>query len=265
MFTLFLLISTAFSLQCAVGYYSFNGGCKKCDEHCKENKCYTEEGCSECETNYYLHPTEHYCVECIGCNNGKCTVDGYCEECSEGYFNDNGKCVLVEHCKTFAGQNGCEECEDGYYGATCKECPIDCLQCDKKKGCTKCEGEFDVIEDCSKCDTNCESGNCLADGKCAKCKENYYLKNEYCESCGKGCTKCENNKGCTECDLTKYALVNNECIEKDEKCLKYDEENQTGCTLCQDDYVIYQGKCVPPYRCTDYISGVKCTKCGGWY
>ena len=95
-------------------------------------------------------------------------------------------------------------------------------------------------EICTKKVENCAM--CLAD-TCIRCKNNYYLKNNSCIECSKGCVNCDITQGCTRCE-TGYYLDNGICTMCPEGCAKCD--SATSCSECKQGY---------------YINGSNCTEC----
>ena len=278
---------TALCNYCYSGYYLDNKD-KKCkiqnEEEYKHCEIY-ENGCIECEINYYLGED----LKCSKTKNCRESENEKCIECKEGYFlGKDNKCSTVKHCIYSGGLFECEECEDGYYfneyNKTClkadnnfKNCKIAIFEKDK---CSLCKDNYYLNKTDYLCYDNTEEDNIYYKceytdyngEKCDKCKMGYYLTSGD-EKCIKvsNCKYSKNENECKVCDDT-YCLdvknkkcVNNDYLENENQkifiaCNKTNSEGDK-CELCIEGYEADEnGYCVDVERCEEKESGI-CTKC----
>ena len=292
--------------SCDEGYKLFNGKCiKDCNigenEKCLE--CKTEIGennqCLNCNEGYYLDINYNKeeckkieidnCIEvilesnnlkCVNCSLGFMLYNNECIEACD--IGDNEKCAS---CKSIYEQKEfCDSCNSGYYldneidPTRCQSCEIEnCKNCKKISGnitCISCKEGFTLFnETCFKsCDKNCEQCyfDGINDGICLKCKETYFLKENYilidhlyekeknCSKCPEGCSNCfdfyvGNDKislNCSTC-INGYKISNYICekqcdVGEENLCLTCNDTIKNRCATCNLGYYldINNGTCI---------------------
>ena len=201
-----------------------------------------------CEKNYFT-PGDG---KCYNCDNEKVGMPGCKGECDFSYERDNT--IL---CKG--------ECKEGYIESSKGICEL----CENvNEGCNKCHYEEKYPEDYKgikrerrfECD-NCKEGYIKSkNGECLACQD---LVDENCDECQKDdsgkykCTKCKkhyaiNNDGiCSICVSTK-ALINNKCINCDDKnnggiencilCKENDKGDGIICGQCNKKHILFSNE-----------------------
>lgn len=272
---------------CYSGYY-LDKKDKKCKKQNGDEFIHCEvydNGCLECELNYYRGED----LKCTKTKNCHQSENEKCIECREGYYlgHDN-KCSFVEHCIYSGGLYECEECEEGYYfSRTYKNCLKDdenfqhckiaiydgskCGECKKDYYLNKtnylCYDNTDKNNKFYKCEYTDYQGE-----KCAKCLEGYFfsLGDEKCltiDNC-----KYSNNEGeCIVCDdyycldVKNQKCVDNDFLEDENQkifiaCNRTNKEGDR-CELCLDGYEVDEnGYCIDVERCEEKENGI-CKKC----
>ncbi|KAM7391946.1 hypothetical protein PAMP_022592 [Pampus punctatissimus] len=250
---------------CSTGYYlseqtSDNGqvqrSCRKCDHSCYECLGPGERNCSSCVSGYNLeagacvvstickdgeymskHGTCHLCditcMQCTGPEREDCTAcpptrffdDGRCDiRCQTGRYPMGRQCHLCHHT--------CHECTD--------EGPDNCTSCDRDRFGearylfqSQCravcpEGFFPSARRlCESCPANCII--CTAADHCLRCGPGHKLRNGQCVplECSAGKAANGENDDCLRCDKgCKQCEHNN----------SEDQEQETVCLKCEDDY-----------------------------
>ena len=228
--------------ECKEGYF-LNKGDKKCTniENCYES---TFGICDKCLEGYCLDKTSNKCIEQN--ENLKYCKEAFnknnCNICDDNYFFDEkGKCVENKFCSK--SNNGfCTQCISGYFLTekknACTKTEKNCYSGKKDLGiCEKCKDNYYLDYEDEKCKLNKEDNNfkyCLiADGKCNKCIDGYFLGEDKKCSLTKNCA--ESNLGiCNICIDNYYLGLDNKCNNV-EYCIftsKYSDE----CEECKDNY-----------------------------
>eukprot|EP00440_Ansanella_granifera_P021337 gb/GFBE01023163.1/.p1 GENE.gb/GFBE01023163.1/~~gb/GFBE01023163.1/.p1 ORF type:complete len:1520 (+),score=233.79 gb/GFBE01023163.1/:1-4560(+) len=186
--------------ECPGNHFSFGGPtggeCRMCHDECVS--CSSENGCTECNGDLYLHE-------------GSCT-----ETCPDGYYESveitqgNGNCVScnssMPFCKTCDGPSSCTSCYESHFlregqeGCfdTCPEGSFDIKQKDRTIGCQNC------MEHCHECATHdtckvCGGYTYLLNGTCRNhCPEGYSAAgvHEHGRLCVRFCTDERKNNLC---------------------------------------------------------------------
>jgi len=245
-------------IECINQYEVLNGlcfkTCKKGDNElcleCNNTPLQITENCLNCNNGYFLpndindktkcYPCEIGCINCFGNIN-----QSICINCEEGYAVINGKCIkncelgpgeLCLTCNYDNNDQNCLTCNEGYY------LPNDI---NNKKRCKKC-GEF--MKKCHE-----ENEQIIPD----ECYNPYIISGRYCmEQCIIGtefnCLSCseipEKINQCQTCNIGYYLATDSDkkrCFQCSLGC-KYCYGIQTNniCTECQNDFMLYEGKCV---------------------
>lgn len=263
---------------------AFNGSltCLKCSEILEKcDECSNTTSCSKCQPNYFLHESEHSCIEC--------NKDLHPDMFPSGSTDGSGSCKLcssaLQHCVLCnSDENHCASCEKNYYldsNDKCTEClGTNVLSDDSTNKCLLCNSRFPQCEECNlttntcqKCQTNfymdpnndcvaCDLPNSFKEGKsdgtgmCKLCNSTMANCN-FCDNSTK-CTKCVNNfyldknSHCVECkEDSKFAKGNDDgfgscedCSSQIENCLKC-SGNSSNCDLCAPGlyFIVSHGKC----------------------
>ncbi|OWR45264.1 hypothetical protein KGM_210251 [Danaus plexippus plexippus] len=214
--------------HCNSGYSKVNGKCVPvCEGECQNGFCAGPNKC-ECNLGYEIDPLDRFTCRPVcnpACVNASCVFPGTCS-CYPGYesltanickpkCDDclNGDCI---------GPNECR-CQEGYelIGTKCKPvCSQICVNgyCSTPDTCSCNNGyELDARDKftCNPiCKEKCINGTCVSPDIC-QCFEGYE-KTSNDNSCKPKCLSCENGI----------------CIRPD-------------VCSCDDDYVLYNGTCVP--------------------
>ena len=142
-----------------------------------------------------------------------------------------------ENCKEVCNSDcTCDNSKNGFYGVYCNNPCLDENSeiCDKHNGkCIKCNETFYLKENnCIKCNENCFDLKCEDEtGICNECPPN--KEGDFCEICKlENCENCDNNGTCIKCNETFY-LKDNNCIKCNENCTDSKCEDETGkCNEC---------------------------------
>ena len=177
-----------------------------------------------------------------------------CKKCKTGYSLSEGKCVKIEHCRSYSSdQTTCLSCQDGYK-----------LNDDKTLCITYGEDHCNTY-------TTVEGGTTKI---CNECQPGYKLKEDNtCELVVEHCVESElsgNDLICYECEKD-YALneANNKCIafpkcievDEDDKCIKCEHDSDSGIEYIHANQ---EGKCVFDI-CKEYNDDWKCKKCENYF
>ncbi|XP_037294452.1 cysteine-rich with EGF-like domain protein 2 [Manduca sexta] len=164
----------------------------------------------------YCCPPNHFSESCIPCpldkNNKLCGGHGKCD--GDGTRKGNGTCI----CHTGYTGNYCEECSKNFYLSNSI-----CMPC--HKACDGCSGEG--VNSCNKCKNGwiMQSKSCIDIDECSSsslCKENQYCVNREgsykCKNCDPSCKSCkgDGSANCTLCD-DMYTLWSGKCVGKEQK------------------------------------------------
>ena len=237
---------------CDEGYNLINNKCipkdqnfvKECEKGNNEKclSCNNEKGkedeCLECNTGYYLPKNSNekkVCKKCeidkcIECSDNSNSNEVTCNKCEKGYKLKNNKCILIVPDCTIGEGSLCSSCR------TEDERLDECLTCNNgyfittdevnnKSICSKCSIAF-----CDKCE--------ISSGKniCRKCENNYFLKNNECQTCeigeGEKCKTCGSNVGtCGSCNDGYILVKNGSCLKIDNYVLVTYETNKKGASI----------------------------------
>lgn len=227
---------------CNSCYKGFNlNSRKQCVKICSGGMKYIKgEGCqSKCKNSQYENKDEI----CSNCDRG-------CETCY-GPFSTN--CLSCSSNKKLDPNGTCiSNCPKNQYenGMKCKKCMDNCDICENNETCSRCSEGFTFFDEIKKCSKSC--------GAYAY----YNLTTNICVSCALGCYKCFGEAHCdicetgmfidrgmcvNECPLTRVLNKNtNICFGCSDNCLKCSviEETNTICSLCEDGFMINNGKCI---------------------
>ncbi|EDR23885.1 cysteine proteinase 2 precursor, putative [Entamoeba dispar SAW760] len=192
-----------------------------------------------------------------------CEGDSYCIDCDK----ETGKCLECSYLSRLDKNGMCT-----------RECPGDCLTCDKAleecfscknnavlqdgkcvikcpKYCKTCERETLECTSCqppyklngTECIYNCTDDCEICDSyneTCIKCKDKSELINGYCNVlCPVGCKTCDReSQRCYSCKRF-YRLNKFSCVRTcKDKCIDCDSSN-TFCELCEVGYTLLNGDC----------------------
>jgi hypothetical protein len=167
------------------------------------------EGCSKCDTNYYIFCPSSPCIysETI------CVLD-----CPTGFYKDNSSTATCKACETNCGtctnNTICTACINSTYlkAADCaSSCGIGYYQDTISKTCNQCSAN------CSSCSSTgsitCINSTYLLSGVCvASCDIGYYQDtiNMTCIPCSSNCNSCSNTE-CTQC-INSTFLKSGVCV-----------------------------------------------------
>ena len=262
-------------INCDKSFYpDENGGCSFTND-CKIS--YKGE-CLECKENFILDRKNKICKSILNEDFKNCKTinndDGLCKECEDGYYLDKGdkKSTKTKNCYESLFGN-CISCIEGFYFDKNEN------KCKEKEGkFTLCKQTIDG-EDCDICDSgnyfdednicvqtnHCENSK---DGKCQKCKSDYYLSLN-----DKNCVKSHNcyigdkdTNLCIECNLYYYIDT------KDYNCKTNLEDNDfkycqkvvdNMCIKCESGYYMSKDyKCTYTPNCEEAVNGncILCSK-----
>ena len=279
---------TALCSYCYSGYYLDNKDkkCKKQDDdefmHCDVY----QDGCLECELDYYKGDD----LKCTKTKNCHKSENEKCIECKEEYYlGKDNKCSPVENCLySGSGLYECDECKDGYYFSvytkSClkstdyfQNCKIAIYDGSK---CGSCKNDYYLNKTDYLCYDNTDKNdiyyNCeytdYKGEKCDKCIEGYFLSSgdEKCLTVS-NCKYSKNENECEECDdyycldVKNQICVDNDFLENEDQkifiaCIRTNKEGDK-CELCLDGYEIDEnGYCVDVERCEEKENGI-CVKC----
>ena len=279
--------NTGLCNYCLTGYYLDNKD-KKCKiqigEEFKHCEVY-EDGCIECEPEYYIGGD----LKCSKVKNCMESQNETCIECNNGYYlGKDNRCSPVEHCIYSGGLFECEECEDEYYfsmhtrtcikaGLNFKNCKISVFV---ENQCSLCKDNFYLNKTDYLCYDNTNPGgkfyHCeytdYNGEKCDKCKQGFFLTSGD-GKCIKvsNCKYSESENECNACDddycfdVKKQKCVINDYINNDEQkiyiaCNRTNEEGDK-CELCLEGYEVdNNGYCVDNERCEKKENDI-CIKC----
>ena len=203
-----------------------------CEDNCL--KCNSKNECNVCDPRYRLNLDNSNCEEKIP--NCKIYDINYenCEECKEKYYlldDDKNHC----HNETIEQDNYFTE-DDGKTFISCDKAIVNCIKCENRNYCSKCEDGYIFKEENILCDLKIHHCKTFDNNyeECEECDEGYYLLS-------KNKTKChdesiDNEKYFTEDEGKSYTS----CSDAIEKCLKC--ENRNVCTLCADGYIFEEDK-----------------------
>ena len=164
--------------------------CKECNSICKT--C-DKNGCTSCESGYYLNNDTHSCENC----------HINCETCSSKGTNENNNCISCKNKNDMLENGNCKAiCEGNQYreGDKCYPCKGNCASCSDGETCDTCRENLFLNneKDCRNCYETCY--NCTQEGNynnhnCLSCKDNNFLvvsgiyKNNCVETCPENTVK----------------------------------------------------------------------------
>ena len=219
-----------------------NNGDKKCSstENCNES---VYDVCTKCIKNYYLDKKDNQCKNQTG-------IFEYCQESIDGktcdicedyyYFDENGKCIGINFCKTISTLISCEKCIDDYFPSEYKSSCVstdNCLYGDKDIGiCNTCKDNYYLDYNDGKCKSNQEENDfkyctIVDNNNCLKCSFWHELGEDHKCSSTKYCS--ESSKGiCISCIDNYYLGLDFNCFNV-EHCIY---SNGYICLECKDNY-----------------------------
>ncbi|XP_052763016.1 receptor-type tyrosine-protein phosphatase kappa-like [Mya arenaria] len=157
---------------------------QRCLNPCPGNcsTCSQETGipCYTCNVTFYDLNTKCSKKCPVSCEGGVCNDYGACESCIGNF--EGTKC---DTCKQGFTGPSCTACSSGYYGPDCEICPSGCKyqNCMNNGTCFQCIDNFYGMYCDLPCSVGCKSGNCKQDGSCT-CKEHF--NGSKCETCIEG-------------------------------------------------------------------------------
>ncbi|KAI4878135.1 hypothetical protein NFI96_007718 [Prochilodus magdalenae] len=204
---------------------------------------------SSCPAGTYGNGTSGHCEDCLpGCI--LCQEAHNCQKCRADevqLYLQNGLCVV--------------ECQRGYpSGGECVSCAEGCASCDES------------AEHCLSCDKD----HLFYKHTCVThCPENYYVKDEECDSCPHRCTQCERSGTCSEC-AQYYFLHDGKCLDdcpkgyfrnvQEKKCESCHDSctdcigpDADDCTSCWNPLAVhYNGECLSSCPSNTYRDKTEC-------
>lgn len=303
---------------CPVNRVPENGICVPCKDNC--SLCHSNKDCDKCEKGFFMY--KGVCIikcadktvadekfNCLDCKDPFCkNCDGNdttkCINCLDNNFLYKNKCYPSCPVKTYPSPNN-----------RCFDCDERCAECKTAKECTKCEigfiltktldGAICTTSTCingqvavnGTCDpTGCVDNNCNYCHRshpniCITCKDNYFLKDNFCvnpcqpgfygyqkkcQPCATNCKQCDYDK-CIEC-FNGYYFLNGTCVKctdpmnvivgKDCKtcdvpdCMKCNVADSNSCNKCRFPKVLLSnGKCSSVCNDGFYKQGEECLPC----
>ena len=237
--------------------YEYNNKCyKKCPNGtisssdnqllCIKNCEYHNIDLTECFENlpegYYVYDKEKKLIDkchenCKTCNKKGDEDNNNCITCKNGYFFEDGNCVIKCQYNSYIDNNGNKICTCST-NIKCKECSKESLEMDLCISCNNEGGFYPTYYN----SFNDEFKNCYNNFT------GYYLENNifyhcfmFCESCSKGGDLDDHN--CDEC-ISNYIFLNEtdkkgNCYKKCDNYYYFDKSNEYICTI---------GKECPPSR-----------------
>ena len=240
--------------QCIIGNQNYCSSCSSLPE--KINECQT------CNDGYYLasDSSKTICYLCQeGCKSCTGTLSiSTCLECYSGYKLYQGQCIkncytydksyYCKTCNTESGKNDrCLTCNEGYYlpyypidinkNSRCQKCPSNCI---------KCIGLSDGRVNCSECEIGYYKVNTEGINRCYKCSIPGCLAYEG-DISSNICTKCNNDSDPFRTDNIIVSCYRECDLGKEDKC-KSCQKDSSDCYECNDEYILYKGKCVLDYH-----------------
>ena len=244
---------------------------KICEYPC-ETCSTTPQTCDTCSLGYTLSGStcsktcsgSQVFIDGVGCT-GSCnseqfkTKDGICYDCPTNcascYSLFEGTCLSCKSGFVLTVEGSCESsCPSGQYkdGSTCKKCGPFCESCSSSESCSKCITGFEFSTNATQCVRPC--GSYLYFDK----------KTEICEKCAIGCYLCNEIDDCYQCETGLYVNFGEcviecparrtlqkelaQCVDCADHCLKCsletDAEDGSVCSVCEDGYLLYEGKCM---------------------
>ena len=228
-----------------------------------------------------LSLTESTCKEgyknCAKCH----PITKLCVKCDKNIYslNKNGECEPSKKCNL--GENYCLECseegtichncDEGYYPDENGGCSYsENCQISYQGKCLKCKKDYFLNFELGICKSsnsedfrNCKKVNSNT-GLCQECEEDYYL-NDADKRCTdtKNCS--ESSFGiCTKCVSGFYLDKKNKGCKKQRDIFNHCQLSINGksCDICDNDYFFDEGgKCVNTKFCSESDGAGKCLKC----
>lgn len=274
--------------------------CINCGLNCKT--CDSSDSCLVCnpgfELSFISSENKYKCMS--PCGSGKTlNKDNVCKNCTISYCDqcqvfDPSTCQVCQKgynlliTGQYKNETKCVDlCPKSFYqeDRTCKECPINCEDCENKNTCKICNKGYlllngKCVDRCpekfternSKCipctDINCIDCDNVDTTKCKSCSNSFYLKEDtkecvpicpksyfikglnskICSRCTDNCENCSNSKICEKC-ASPYKIQDGNCVKQ---CGEgYTSDNiDFQCKNCVDENC---KKCDPfnPASCTE--------------
>lgn len=174
---------------------------KRCIARSNSTNCKTakldEDKCIDCKEDFYLRESDMTCqvFTASGCDQ-RHTNKNECITCAQNFFYDASihkcsKITTVDNCDKYAeDQDLCQFCEAGYYYSP---------------SANVCNKNPDGIENCVEySDTN----------QCSKCKANFFLTNNKCESVQTEIANCAKYKDSSSCEVCEERYF----LESEKSC-----------------------------------------------
>ncbi|CAK68196.1 unnamed protein product (macronuclear) [Paramecium tetraurelia] len=234
-------------LYCTVGYDLQRGRCQPVcgdsnvleQETCDDGNDLQFDGCHNCESSCQL--------ECTMCQNTQCY------QCLDGWTLEEGKCQQVcgDSKVAVASYELCDDPADVNCIQCLYQCSENCQKCDVPLSCNLCEDTYTLIK--GQCKSVC--GDKMINPLYEECDDGNDIPFDGCHycslSCSFGCITCEENNVCKQCDPTSYFLNSTTalCQEIPQQIIEGEEEEegqdevQTEEILCNDNFILINGKC----------------------
>ena len=233
--------------ECIEDFTIFNNNNKECSEikyeYNNSKKYYTPD-----------NGIHYYSCDILINNCDECSSNKICNECKAGYVVvDDEKCEDINTLNTTLYIT-----DDGNHYYTCSKQINNCLTCQGKNICSKCQENYTIL--------NRNYDKCI-ESKDFENNDKYYSMDNgtsyySCYNLMKNCNRCSNEKTCIECfdnyftindELSKCININdidNENCEKEnnkhyncyfnqiENCKSYYNIKKENCSECEDGYSI---------------------------
>ncbi|CDW74013.1 egf-like domain containing protein [Stylonychia lemnae] len=175
--------------ECPKGSY-YNSEFKQC--------LVCSKGCAQCSSqdNCTLACNQTLCTDCLGDSNS-------CLECKSGAFQFYNDMKCLEKCENQPGY---------YFNQTtehCQKCSKGCTSCQNDTSCDSCDAGMLKLQSLLTQQEYCVS-DCFATGLLEKQSLFNNITSKKCDSCGKGCLKCQDKRNCTVCP-PQSSLINGTC------------------------------------------------------
>ena len=281
-------------IKCESGYELRNG---KCIKNCNYGQvAFDDETCKSCNSDEI---NLNNCERCKKLENN----EFICTSCQYEYSIVNGKCKIIDDLEI----KNCEEIEN--FGTeenpiySCKKCNY--VQILKDNGAFICinEDDYPILSNCLRGIKESLGENNYTCTECdeeksfilsydeeekkniCKCKDGYYIYNNYCRKCSEkdsGCINCHldqyNKLICDSCEKGYVKTSYGQCYSCSYPCLEcsFDNEGKEKCDKYKEPYFLSNASKIE--LCTDYIENcsvcsyineakteLKCDKCLDYY
>ena len=231
--------------ECIEDYTIYNNNTKECSEikydYKNSKKYYTpDNGIHYYSCNYLIS----------GCD--KCSSEKICNECKAGFVVvDDENCEELNTLNTTLYYT-----DDGYHYYTCSKQIDNCLTCQGKNICSKCQENYTLLDrDYSKC----------LESKNYENNDEYYSNdngiNYYtCYNLINNCKRCSDEKTCIEC-FNDFVTINNDL----NKCINENDIDNNNCEKENDLHYICYYNVIE--NCKTYLNIKKenCSECEKGY